>query len=74
MWDQLYEAIRKLCVIDIFVENDDDPQLIFESLNSTGLKLTEADMIRNFVLMGLEAKTQEEYYTRYWLGYRKKHK
>lgn len=43
--DQLYEAIRKLCVIDIFVENDDDPQLIFESLNSTGLKLTEADMI-----------------------------
>lgn len=69
--DQLYEAIRKLCVIDIFVENDDDPQLIFESLNSTGLKLTEADMIRNFVLMGLEAKTQEEYYTRYWLDIEK---
>jgi uncharacterized protein with ParB-like and HNH nuclease domain len=65
--DQLYEAIRKLCIIDIFVESDDDPQLIFESLNSTGLKLTEADMIRNFVLMGLEVKEQNEYYNNYWI-------
>lgn len=64
--DQLYDAIRKLCIIDIFVEEDDDPQLIFESLNSTGLKLTEADMIRNFVLMGLNTDLQTEYYNNYW--------
>jgi uncharacterized protein with ParB-like and HNH nuclease domain len=69
--DQLYEAIRKLCIIDIFVENDDDPQLIFESLNSTGLKLTEADMIRNFVLMGLDTKRQNEYYKDYWIDIEK---
>lgn len=64
--DQLFEAIKKLVVIKIFVEDDDDPQLIFESLNSTGLKLTKADMIRNFVLMGLTAKEQTKFYNVYW--------
>lgn len=64
--DQLFEAIKKLGIIKIFVEEDDDPQLIFESLNSTGLKLTKADMIRNFVLMGLTAKKQTEFYNKYW--------
>jgi uncharacterized protein with ParB-like and HNH nuclease domain len=65
--DILFEAIKKLCIIDIFVESDDDPQLIFESLNSTGLKLTKADMIRNFVLMGLESKQQNDFYNNYWI-------
>lgn len=65
--DKLFEAVRKLEIINIFVEDDDDPQLIFESLNSTGLKLTKADMIRNFVLMGLEPKKQEDYYRKYWV-------
>lgn len=64
--DQIYEAVKKLVIIDIYVEDDDDPQLIFESLNSTGLKLTKADMIRNYVLMGLDAKKQLEYYNKYW--------
>ena len=64
--DDFFDAIRKLIVIDIFLGSDDDPQLIFESLNSTGLDLTEADKIRNFVLMGLEEDRQEEYYTKYW--------
>lgn len=64
--DQMYEAIKKLVIIDIYVEDDDDPQLIFESLNSTGLKLTKADMIRNYVLMGLDAKQQLEFYNKYW--------
>ena len=40
--------------------------MIFESLNSTGLDLTEGDKIRNFILMGLDAKTQENYYEQYW--------
>lgn len=65
--DELFEAVRKLVIIDIYVEDDDDPQLIFESLNSTGLKLTKADMIRNYVLMGLSNEKQTEFYNKYWL-------
>lgn len=64
--DDFYEAIKKLVVIDIFLGDEDDPQLIFESLNSTGLDLTEADKIRNYVLMGLEEEKQDKYYTNYW--------
>lgn len=64
--EQLYTAIEKLVIIDIFLHDDDDPQLIFESLNSTGLELTEADKIRNYILMGLNADKQEEYYEKYW--------
>lgn len=64
--DSFYEAISKLIVIDIFLEQNDDPQLIFESLNSTGLDLTEADKIRNFILMGLSTSDQELYYDSYW--------
>ena len=65
--DKLSDAVQKLEIIDIYVEDEDDPQLIFESLNSTGLKLTKADMIRNFVLMGLEPGKQEDYYKKYWV-------
>lgn len=64
--DQLYNALCRLEIINIRLENDDDPQLIFESLNSTGLDLSEGDKIRNFILMGLPAKEQEDYYERYW--------
>lgn len=64
--DSLFDAIKKLIVIDITLENDDDPQLIFESLNSTGLDLSEADKIRNYILMGLEQKFQEKMYEQYW--------
>lgn len=62
----MYEAIFRLEIIDIFLDKEDNPQLIFESLNSTGLDLTEGDKIRNFILMGLDAKTQENYYEQYW--------
>lgn len=62
----LYDAISRLEIIDIFLHKEDDPQLIFESLNSTGLALEEGDKIRNFVLMGLSPKLQEEYYEKYW--------
>ena len=65
--DKLSDAVQKLEIIDIYVEDEDDPQLIFESLNSTGLKLTKADKIRNFVLMGLEPGKQEDYYKKYWV-------
>ena len=66
--DELKRAIESLEIIDIVLEPEhgDDPQLIFESLNSTGLDLTEADKIRNFILMGLEPAIQEQYYDEYW--------
>lgn len=50
--DELFDAICRLEIISIRLENDDNPQLIFESLNSTGLDLSEGDKIRNFILMG----------------------
>lgn len=64
--DQLFGAIQKLIIIDITLENGDNPQLIFESLNSTGLDLSEADKVRNYVLMGLPHAEQEKYYEKYW--------
>ena len=64
--DELYDAIKKLEIISIFVEDDEDPQRIFESLNSTGLALTEADKIRNFILMRLDSEKQELFYEKYW--------
>ncbi|MEH1935383.1 MAG: DUF262 and DUF1524 domain-containing protein [Nostoc sp.] len=63
----LYNGIKKLIIVDISLDRyRDDPQLIFESLNSTGLDLSQADMIRNYVLMGLEPKEQEQIYNSYW--------
>ena len=64
--DDLYSAITKLEIINISLSKDDNPQLIFESLNSTGLALSEGDKIRNFILMGLPTKEQNEYYEKYW--------
>ena len=64
--DELFDAICSLEIIDIKLGEGDNPQLIFESLNSTGLDLSEGDKIRNYILMGLPAKKQEEYYAKYW--------
>ena len=64
--DQLFDAICCLEIISITLNNDDNPQLIFESLNSTGLDLSEGDKIRNFILMGLSLKEQNKYYNKYW--------
>lgn len=64
--NQLYSAIKKLVVVVIQLEGSDNPQLIFESMNSTGLDLTEADKIRNFILMDKPYGVQDEYYEKYW--------
>lgn len=64
--DELFDAICKLEIISIVLDNDDNPQLIFESLNSTGLDLSEGDKIRNFILMGLPSAKQNDYYEKYW--------
>ncbi len=62
----LYEGISKLIIVDISLEQKDNPQLIFESLNSTGMDLSQADLIRNYVLMGLDNEEQVELYRKYW--------
>lgn len=64
--DELFDAICSLEIINITLSNEDNPQLIFESLNSTGLDLSEGDKIRNFILMGLPANQQDSYYENYW--------
>lgn len=64
--EELRRAIESLVVIDIRLEGDDNAQLIFESLNSTGLDLSEGDKIRNYVLMDLPEKAQEQCYEKYW--------
>ncbi|MFH4828627.1 GmrSD restriction endonuclease domain-containing protein [Vibrio diabolicus] len=64
---EIYLGLQKLLIVDIALDRErDNPQLIFESLNSTGLDLSQADLIRNFVLMGLEPKQQNTLYERYW--------
>lgn len=63
----LCNGLGKLMIVDISLSRDqDNPQLIFESLNSTGRELTQADLVRNFVLMGLEPGLQTRLYEQYW--------
>lgn len=65
-FDQLLDAIERLQIISIELDSDDDAQLIFESLNSTGLTLTEADKIRNYLLMSLTPEEQHMCFKNYW--------
>ena len=60
-------GLDKLVIVDISLDRaQDNPQLIFESMNSTGLELSQADLIRNYILMGLEPALQTELYNAYW--------
>ena len=64
----VYLGLQKLRIVDISLKRDrDDPQLIFESLNSTGLDLSQADLIRNYVLMRQDSSSQRQLYEDYWL-------
>lgn len=65
--EAICQGIAKLVIVDVSLDrSQDNPQLIFESMNSTGLELSQADLIRNFILMGLEPKLQTELYMAYW--------
>lgn len=60
-------GLSKLLIVDIALNrSQDNPQLIFESMNSTGRELSQADLIRNFVLMGLPPKQQKQLYLDHW--------
>lgn len=63
--EEIFNGVQKLEVVYIQLEKE-NPQLIFESLNSTGLDLTQADLIRNYLLMGQPIEKQEELYLLYW--------
>jgi predicted transport protein len=63
----VYRGIGRLIVVDVTLDRQlDDPQLIFESLNSTGIDLSQSDLIRNFILMRLPERDQTKYYEAYW--------
>ncbi|MBM2660604.1 DUF262 domain-containing protein [Helicobacter pylori] len=65
--ETIFKGLDKLMVVEISLERSkDNPQLIFESMNSTGKDLTQTDLIRNYILMGLEPKKQEIFYKKYW--------
>lgn len=65
--EPLCRGLQKLMIVEIGLDGSkSNPQLIFESMNSTGLDLTQADLIRNYVLMGLPQVQQEQLYMHYW--------
>lgn len=65
--DVVYRGINRLVLVDVtLLRGRDDPQLIFESLNSTGVDLSTSDLIRNFILMSLDERVQTRLHTNYW--------
>ncbi|MDE2999948.1 MAG: DUF262 and DUF1524 domain-containing protein [Gemmatimonadota bacterium] len=63
----LCKGLAKLTIVDVsLTRGQDNPQLIFESMNSTGRELSQADLIRNYVLMGLDSDQQTRLYNTYW--------
>ncbi|MBM0608746.1 DUF262 domain-containing protein [Helicobacter pylori] len=65
--ETIFKGLDKLMVVEISLEKGkDNPQLIFESMNSTGKDLKQTDLIRNYILMGLEPEKQKIFYKKYW--------
>lgn len=62
----VYDGIKKLRLVDICLVPEDNAQLVFETVNSTGLPLSTADKIRNFLLMTVEPSKQTKLYLEYW--------
>jgi uncharacterized protein with ParB-like and HNH nuclease domain len=66
--EKLYDVIRNhLLLVSIVLDKDDNPYLIFESLNAKGEPLTQADLIRHFFFMRIHVKAQEEVYAECWM-------
>ncbi|GAA8659659.1 DUF262 and DUF1524 domain-containing protein [Helicobacter pylori] len=63
----IFKGLEKLKIVWIaLTKKEDDPQLIFESMNSKGIELTQADLIRNYIVMETEVEKQEVFYNNYW--------
>lgn len=65
-FEELTLCLNELELVVISLGDQDDPQLIFESLNSTGVDLSEADKVRNYLLMSLQQQAQDDCYNNYW--------
>ena len=66
-YEFILKGLSKLMFVEVSLDRTkDDPQRIFESLNSTGLELSQADLIRNYILMGLSRRDQNKIYNNYW--------
>ncbi len=65
--ETIFKGLEKLMIVWIALEKGkDDPQLIFESMNSKGIELTQTDLIRNYIIMETEVEKQEDFYNGYW--------
>ncbi len=65
--ETIFKGLEKLMIVWIALDKEkDDPQLIFEGMNSKGIELTQADLIRNYIVMETEVKKQEDFYNQYW--------
>ncbi|GAA8010430.1 hypothetical protein HpBT081_07490 [Helicobacter pylori] len=64
--ETIFKGLEKLMIVWISLEKKDDPQLVFESMNSKGIELTQTDLIRNYIVMETEIEKQEGFYNKYW--------
>ncbi|EJB80157.1 hypothetical protein HPHPH4_1075 [Helicobacter pylori Hp H-4] len=65
--ETIFKGLEKLMIVWIALDKGkDDPQLIFESMNSKGIELTQTDLIRNYIVMETEVEKQEDFYNGYW--------
>ena len=65
--DKVYRGVSRLIVVDVRLDrNIDNPQMVFESMNSTGVDLRQSDLVRNYLLMGLDESEQTRLYDNYW--------
>ncbi len=65
--ETIFKGLEKLTIVWIALEKEEDnPQLIFESMNSKGMELAQTDLIRNYIIMETEIEKQEGFYNKYW--------
>ncbi len=73
--EKIFKGLEKLMIVEIALEKEkDDPQLIFESMNSKGMELTQTDLIRNYIVMETEIEKREGFYNKYWMDMEEKFK
>ncbi|GHQ59838.1 hypothetical protein VN0382_13070 [Helicobacter pylori] len=73
--ETIFKGLEKLTIVWIALKKEkDDPQLIFESMNSKGIELTQTDLIRNYIVMETEIEKQEGFYNKYWRAMEEKFK
>ncbi|WP_441718902.1 GmrSD restriction endonuclease domain-containing protein [Helicobacter pylori] len=72
--ETIFKGLEKLTIVWISLGEKDDPQLVFESMNSKGMELTQTDLIRNYIVMETEIEKQEGFYNEYWRAMEEKFK